>query len=476
MQSGDKHTKYSRFYQHFQDFAKDYPKYRRKFKYFRKDVVNYHNFFLNDNNSILAIGCGIGDLLSQLKGKDKVGIDYSENMIEVAKTSHPDIEFHCMDARDITLDKKFDIIIMADVIGYMDDVQAVFEQVRKVSHRRTKLIITHYNFLWEPVLKFWEFLGVKKRTPKQNWLSHHDINNLLYLSDFETYRLKKRILIPVWLPVVSWFYNKFMAHLPGMSHFCLNRHIFARPLPTPNEEHYSSSIIIPARNESGNIEDAILRLPKFGSHQEIIFIEGNSTDDTWEKIQEIKAKYDATHDIKIGQQDGKGKGDAVRKGYNIATGDILFILDADLTVPPEDLPKFYDALQSGKGDFINGARLVYPMEKKAMRFLNSLGNKFFSLAFSWLLEQPTKDTLCGTKVLFKDDYLQLADNRSYFGDFDPFGDFDLLFGAFKLNLKIIDLPIRYRERLYGDTNISRFKHGAILLRMWFYACRKIKFK
>ena len=175
------------------------------------------------------------------------------------------------------------------------------------------------------------------------------------------------------------------------------------------------------------------------------------------------------------QQPGKGKADAVRKGYSQATGDILMILDADLTVPPEDLPKFYDALASGKGGFINGTRLVYQMEKEAMRFLNLLGNKFFSMAFTWLLDQRFKDTLCGTKVMFRTDYEKLVKNRKFFGDFDPFGDFDLIFGAHKLNLKIVEIPIRYRERTYGSTNISRFKHGLILLRMCLFAARKIKF-
>ena len=189
----------------------------------------------------------------------------------------------------------------------------------------------------------------------------------------------------------------------------------------------------------------------------------------------IAEKYKDQFNIKIAQQDGKGKGDAVRKGYNMATGDILMILDADLTVPPEDLPKFYDAIASGKGDFINGCRLVYKMEKKAMRPLNLLGNKFFSMAFSWLLDRPFKDTLCGTKVIFRDDYIRLIKNRTFFGEFDPFGDFDLIFGAYKLNCKIAELPIRYRERVYGETNISRFKHGLILLRMCIFALKKIKF-
>jgi hypothetical protein len=384
-----------------------------------------------------------------------------------------------MDAENILLEKKYDVIIFNNIIGYLDNIQDVFYAIKNNCHEHTRIIISYYNHYWEPFLNLGETLGYKKKSPQQNWLDAKDISNLLYLSGFETYRMNKRLLIPVYIPIISWFFNKYIAKLPIFKSLCLNQFLFARPLLNYKEEEvsekYSVSICIPARNESGNIENAILRLPKFSKHQEIIFVEGNSGDDTWEVIQKIREKYKDTHDIKIAQQEGKGKGDAVRKGYSIATQDILMILDADLTMPPEELPKFYNAIATGKGEFINGSRLVYPMEKDAMRFLNTLGNKFFSKVFSWLLEQPIKDSLCGTKVMFREDYLKLTANRKFFGNFDPFGDFDLLFGAYKLNLKIIDLPIRYRERTYGDTNISRFQNGFMLLRMCMFAAGKIKF-
>jgi hypothetical protein len=363
-------------------------------------------------------------------------------------------------------------------MGYFDNVLEVLNSVKKICHPRTRIIISYYNQFWEPILRLGELFGFKKRTPRKNWLSNHDIANLLYMSDFEAFRTTRSLLLPINIPIISYIVNRYIARLPLINSMCVNKFINARPIFHQKEEErkeYSTTVVIPARNESGNIEDAITRLPKFGKHVEIIYVEGNSTDDTWETIQRIQEKYKDSHDIKITQQEGKGKGDAVRKGYSIATGDILMILDADLTVPPEDIPKFYEALASGKGEFINGSRLIYPMEKEAMRSLNTLGNKFFSKVFSWLLEQPIKDTLCGTKVMFRDDYIRLQANRKFFGEFDPFGDYDLLFGAYKLNLKIIDLPIRYRERTYGDTNISRFRHGFLLLRMCWYAAGKIKF-
>ncbi len=466
--------------QYWDDFAHKWVKYRKKRAYYWNSISKYCNYFIHPESNILEIGCGSGDLLNTIKGKSKTGIDFSPNMIDIAKQQFPDIQFHEMAAEEISLEEKFDAIVLSNTIGVLPDIELVFQQLHKVCHEKTRIIVTYYNRLWEPIIRFAEAIRIKRKSPKQNWLSSHDIINLLYLAGFETYKKNRSMFIPYNIPLISAFANRVVSRLPLLNNLGLNQFVFARPIPKTLSQgelqnKYSTTVVIPARNESGNIEQAILRLPKFGKHTEIIFVEGNSTDDTWEKIQQIQNKHKDTHDIKIMQQDGKGKGDAVRKGYASASGDILMILDADLTVPPEDLPKFYDAITSGKGEFINGVRLVYPMEKNAMRPLNTVGNHFFSKFFSYILERPIKDTLCGTKVMFKSDYEKLAANRKFFGEFDPFGDFDLLFGAYKLNLKIIDLPIRYRERKYGDTNISRFKHGIILLRMAIFATLKIKF-
>jgi ubiquinone/menaquinone biosynthesis C-methylase UbiE len=465
------------FYNHFQKLAPHYARYKKRFSYYWNDIISNINFFLTEDSSILDVGCGIGDTLAGLKGSYKLGIDICPNMIEQAQQKYPQIEFKTMDASRLELNKKFDVVILSNTIGYLEDIQDILVSLKQVCKPNTRLIITNYNQFWEPVLRFGELTGIKKKSPKQNWLTIGDIRNLLNLSGFEVYRAGKRILFPCGIPVISYLLNKILGRLPFFNHFGLNTFVFARLSCSVAYKHdeFSVSVIIPARNESGNIENAILRMPEFSKHLEIIFVEGNSTDNTWETIQQVQHKYAANYDIKIVRQDGKGKGDAVRKGFSIASGDVLMILDADLTVPPEDLPKFYNALIERKGEFINGSRLVYPMESKAMRHLNIFGNKFFSAAFSWILEQPIKDTLCGTKVMFRADYMKLAQNRKFFGEFDPFGDFDLIFGAYKLNLKIIDLPVVYRERTYGDTNISRFTHGMILLRMTLFAIAKIKF-
>ncbi len=467
-----------RYKEYFNSLAPNRVADRKRHSYYWNDITKYCNYFSHEAISVLEVGCGTGELLHEIKGKRKVGIDFSEKMIDIARGRFSDVEFHVMAAEELELNEKFDLIIVSNLIGFVDDIQGVLSQLRKVSHPNTKIIITYYNFFWEPFIKIAEFLHIKTKTPHQNWLSQHDIRNLLSLAGFETYRTVNTMMFPFNIPLLSPFLNRFLVRMPFFRLFALNMYSFAKPIPDIYEnvdQKYSVSIVIPARNEAGNIENAITRLPAFGKHQEIIFIEGNSTDDTWDVIKQIQKKYSATHDIKIGQQEHKGKNDACKKGFAMASGDILMILDADLTVAPEDLPKFYHAIASGLGDFVNGSRLVYQMDKDAMRFLNLLGNKFFSFAFSWLLEQPFKDTLCGTKVIFKTDYEKLVTNRKFFGDFDPFGDFDMIFGAYKLNLCIIEIPIRYRERTYGSTNISRFRNGLVLLRMCMFAARKIKF-
>jgi len=450
---------------------------RKRFSYYYRDIARYCNYFIHEDMSVLEVGCGTGELIGNLHGRERVGIDFSPGMVRKASEQFPAVEFRVMAAESIVLDRTFDVIVISNLVGYLADVQGVLLELHKVCHSRTKIIVTHHNHLWEGILNLAERVRLKAAGPIQNWLSRADLANLLYLAGFEVYRSTPRMLLPFNIPLLSGLMNRFVARLPGVRHLCLNNYVFARPAPHKVQAsgEYSVSVVIPARNESGNIEDAILRLPRFGKTMEIIFVEGHSTDDTWQVIQQMAAKYRNSHTIRMAKQEGKGKADAVRKGFAMASGDVLMILDADLTVVPEVLPRFYDALVCGLGDFVMGSRLVYPMERQAMRFLNILGNKFFSYAFSWLLDQPIKDTLCGTKVMFQSDYRHLVSNRKFFGEFDPFGDYDLIFGAFKLNLKIVEIPIRYQARTYGSTNISRFRHGLLLLKMCLFAARKIKF-
>lgn len=452
-------------------------RYLRRNRYYNNDLVRFYGFNIPEGSKILEIGCGTGDLLNSLKPSRGVGIDISGEMISRAKSNFPHLEFHQMDAEDITLNETFEYVVISDTLGLLEDIQRAFKELSKVITPETRIVINYHNFFWLPVLSLVEKLHLKMPQPRLNWLNREDISGLLVLEGFDIIKTGRRFLCPKYIPVLSWFINKYIAFLPLFNQLCFIGHITARKQENAphDNELYSVTVVIPARNEKGNIEDAVKRTPKMGKHTEIIFVEGNSTDDTLEEIKRVCEAYKDVRDLSYYVQPGKGKGDAVRKGFENAKGDILMILDADLTVPPEDLPKFYNAIATGKGEYINGTRLVYPMEKEAMRGLNLMGNKFFSMIFTWLLGQRMKDTLCGTKVLSRKNYVKLIANRSYFGDFDPFGDFDLIFGAAKLNLKTIEVPIRYRARGYGDTNISRFRHGLILLRMVFYAMNKIKF-
>lgn len=439
---------------------------------YRKLIARSLGYIIPENASVLEIGCGHGALLKLLKNKDVTGIDVAPEQVEAAQKNVAHGKFFCMSGEEISLDRKFDFIILSDTLNEAADVQALLEKIQSVATPSTRLVINFYNTLWRPALSLLTMFGFKAKRPESSWLSCTDVRGLLGLANWDVIREEPRILFPLQIPVLQTLLNRYMA--PFFSFCNLTCFTVARPMGVANEDQPSVTVVVPARNESGNIEDAVKRTPKMGKWTELLFIEGNSTDNTWEEIQRVKAAY-PDHKITIMQQSGKGKGNAVRDAFEAAQGDILMILDADLTMPPEDLPKYYHAITSGKAEFVNGVRLVYPMEDKAMRFLNMCGNKFFSIVFSWLLSQPVKDTLCGTKVIYKTDYQKIAANRSYFGNFDPFGDFDLLFGASKLNLKIVDIPIRYRNRNYGDTNISRFRHGMILLRMVAYASRKLKF-
>lgn len=426
---------------------------------------------------VLEVGCGLADLLASLDAAERVGIDVSPRMIEIAKKRHPDLDLRLADVeRDELPEGPFDVIILSDVVGHLDDIQRGVSRLRELLSPSGRLIVTYYNFLWEPALKAAEKLGLKTAWPEQNWLSMDDIENLLNLSDFDVVRRGTDILLPLDVPVLSEVLNRVVAKAPLVRETALVSYFVARPAPvTWLDPLPSVSVICPTRNERGNVREAIERTPVMGPKTELIFVDGNSTDGTVEEIETAIAEYDGPLTLKfIKQGDGKGKGDAMRKGYAVAENDVFMILDSDLTVPPEDLPKFYRALATQKGDFINGVRLVYPMEGQAMRFFNLLGNKFFSLALSWLLEQPVKDSLCGTKVLTRESYQRIADNRSFFGEFDPFGDFDLLFGAARLNMKIVDLPVRYRARTYGDTKIPRWSSGWLLLKMTAFGFKKLR--
>jgi SAM-dependent methyltransferase len=432
-----------------------------------------HRANVQPGRSVLELGSGNGDLLAALAPSDGVGIDVSAGMVELAERRHPKLRFEQGVAERLDLGRSFDYVILSDLVPYVDDLLGLFSSVRRHSHRETRVIVHSYSQLWRPILRLLELTRLKTRTPVRNWVTQHDVEHLLALAGLEVVTMTRRILLPLQIPVVSAFFNGFLANLWIVRQFCLTYWIVARPSPDQDLRALSVSIVVPAKNEAGMIARIVEETPLLGTHCELIFVEGHSSDGTREEIlRQIELHPERT--IRYLSQAGHGKGDAVRLGFAQARNDVLMILDADLTVRPSALPAFLEAIETGRAEFVNGSRLVYGLAPGAMRYLNLVGNKAFSLVFSALLDQRVKDTLCGTKVLERSRYEQIAAGRAYFGDFDPFGDFDLLLGAARLNLKVVDLPVRYHARSYGETKISRFRHGWLLLRMAIFAFWKLR--
>ena len=458
---------------HYEKLAESRDKFRQKNLYYYHALTHQYQYFIPEGKKVLEVGCSTGDLLAALKPSYGVGVDVSAKVVDIAKRKYPNLNFFVGMIEAIPTDEKFDYIVLEGFLNEQEDIESFLKSLKRFCSDDTRIIIEYYSYFWQMLLKGAEAIGSKLPQLEQNWLTANDISNFLDLSGYQYIKAERSILLPLNFWGIGWFVNKFIAKLPLINACTLNHFVIARPL-FERKRDFSVTIFIPCRNEKGNIEQAIVRTPTFGSRQEFIFVEGWSKDGTYEEIERVIKKY-PEKDIKLYRQTGKGKGDAVRLGFSKASGEILMILDADLTVPPEDLPKFYDAIKFNKGEFINGSRLVYPMENKAMQFLNLVANHLFGIFFSWLLGQKFKDTLCGTKVMFRHHYEQLVANRHYFGDFDPFGDFDLIFGAVKLNLKVIEMPIRYKSRSYGTTQIQRFRHGLLLFKMCWFAMKKIKF-
>ena len=460
--------------QYWTEFARSLGKWRRTRAYYQQRLAEVYRSLIPPGMRVLELGCGDGDLLAALRPARGIGIDFCPDMVKLAGERHPGLNFIEADAHTFDLNQSFDYIVCADLLNDVWDVQKVFERIGRHSHPGTRLILNGYSRVWELPRRLAETVGIAAPQLQQNWLAPDDIVNLMYLTDFELIRRSHEILWPFRTPLIHQVANRYLVKMAPFRWLGLSNVFVARPKPGPVNTDPLVTVVVAARNEEGNIPDIFERVPEMGAGTELIFVEGGSKDDTWGAIQREMAQR-PNRNVKLCRQQGTGKGDAVRKGFSEATGDLLMILDADLTVPPEDLPRFYDAWKSGKAEFVNGVRLVYPMEDRAMRFFNHVGNKAFSMVFTWLLGQSIKDTLCGTKVLSRANYEIIAANRSYFGEIDPFGDFDLIFGAARYSLKIVDLPVRYRERVHGETNIRRWSHGMLLLRMVLKAMRKIKF-
>jgi ubiquinone/menaquinone biosynthesis C-methylase UbiE len=445
-------------------------------RYYHQRVINFYKTQIPEGASVLMLNCKNGYLLHALKPFFGLGIDTDERALASARAQYPEYHFVSGSLDALQIFHRFDYIIVPFVTMETDDIQEFFTQLHRFCHPGTRIIVETYNLGWKPILWLTQKLGMRRSTSFKHWISQYDVHNFLHLSGFDVVTSGSSMMMPTYVPLVSSAFNTVVAQVPIINKLSLVKWTVARPVrAAKNRLEATVSVIITCRNEAGNIENAVTRTPIMGKETELIFVEGGSKDNTREEIERMLKKYPHKN-MRLLIQDGTGKGDAVRKGFANARGDVLMILDGDLTVVPEDLPKFFDALMSGKGEFINGSRLVCGMEKGAMPWLNWVVNYSFGMLTSWIMGQRIKDSLCGTKVLFKKDYERIAKDRPFFSLNDPYGDFDLIFGAARLNLKIVDQPVHYKQRTYGHTNIQHFRGGVRLLLMCWHALRKLKLK
>lgn len=463
---------------HYDSLAKYRFKWFHRNRFYHKEILRYYKFAIPKNRSIIELGCSTGDLIGNLSPSYGVGVDISSAMIKIASEKYPSINFICQDIEDLSIDYKFDYIIISGTLGIVRDIQNLFEKLKSISTNNTRIIIDYYNPLWNPVVRIGQKIKLKLPELIENWLSIDDMKNFLYISGYQIIKNDFFLIFPKNIPLLSSILNKFIGKLPIIKHLSLSQIVIARIAePIDNASDLIVTVVITCRDEEGNIEGLVKRIPKMGRHTEILFVEGHSEDKTVEKIKEMITKY-PDKDIRLLKQKGIGQGDAFRMGFDEAKGDFVIWLEADLTTPPEEASLFWKAYISGKGEYINGSRFIYKMKKNAMPLLNFLGNRFFGNLFTLLLKQRFTDTLCGFKAISKKNYLEIRKQIDYFGEFDPFGDFELIFGAIKNNLKVAEIPVHYNPRQYGHSKaygqsfISFLKHAFLLIKMSWIAFKK----
>ncbi len=454
---------------HFQQIANQYDKWKKKNAYYYSQLKRLFSSFIPPGSDVLEIGCGTGDILNSVNPRKGLGVDISPRMLDIAKAKYPHLSFTVCEAENLKVEGKYDYVIMSDLIEHLSDVWKAIGELKKVTNPQTRLIISFINPFWEPLLMLGERLGLKMPEGAHNRLLSEDIINLLALHDFTVEDKGYRVLIPKNIPGISDFLNRYAPHIPLLRNYCFVQYLIARPtVAKVKGRGLSSSIIIPCFNEAANIKSCINRVPACGKPTEIIVVDDGSVDGTSRVVQEMRSECKNLRIISYSPN--RGKGYAVRKGFEAASGDVLMILDADMAVPPEELPRFLLPLEEGKAEVVNGTRMVYPMEGQAMRQLHLWGNKIFSIIFTWLVGQRLTDTLCGTKVILKKDFERMKMGRC------PWGDFDILLGVAKLGLKMVEMPVHYKTRKAGKSKMKTFRHGLVLLGMCAYGFKELKLK
>ncbi len=447
----------------------------RRHRYYYDEIKRVVRAAVPDGQRVLCIRSDAGQYLAWVKPSRGVGVEISERLNALARANAPGCEFLTAGAQDFEVDGAFDTVLIVNAVNELFDVQATLERARDVCAERGQVVIVFYNFLWQPLVQLAEALRLKRQQPKQNWLSFGHVSHLLRLSGFEPVERSRSILCPFGIPGLAWLFNRCVARLPLIEKLGMVQTVVARPTREPDAPRSPTvSVIVPCKNERGNIEEAVLRTPEMGAGTELIFCDDRSTDGTGDEVRRMQQEH-PERDIRLVEGPGISKAENVWTGFDAAKNDIVMILDGDLAVAPEELPKFVDALARGRAQFANGTRMVYPMRGQAMRLANLFGNKLFGMLFTHILGKDISDTLCGTKALWRDDYKRMKPLRGTWGIRDRWGDYELIFGAAALGLERVDVPVHYMERTYGETKMTgRLKNAWIMLRMCKAAFFKLK--
>src|SRR3989338_2088423 len=445
----------------FNIVAEKYEYWRNKNLYYHNEITRFYKDIIPKNKNILEVGSADGYLLNELCPNRGVGVDISAQMIDIARKKFPHLNFVNSSIENYSYVHSFDYIVLSNILEFVSDLYIFFSAMASKASPKTKMIITSINPLWEPAMKLATRLKMRIPVQMKNFVTSKDIENMLNISGWEVIESNYRMFSPVKIPLISFFLNKLIPRLPVLKNLCIIQFIIAKPKQLFTIDHsLSCSVIIPCHNEEGNIEECIDRIPSLGSFTEVVVVDDGSNDKTATLVKNIQSGKKRVR--LISYTPNKGKGHAVKTGFESATGDILIILDADMAVLPEELSKFYMVLASSQAEFINGTRMLYDMAPGAMKFINYLGNKIFGIILSFIIGQRNTDTLCGTKAFYNSDYMNFKMRRC------PWGDFDLLFEAARMKLKTVEMPVHYFPRREGRSKMKAFKHGLMLLKMCWY--------
>jgi ubiquinone/menaquinone biosynthesis C-methylase UbiE len=453
---------------HFDIIASDYDYWKQKNAYYYSTIKSFISRIIPPDSRVLEVGCGTGEILAAMKPARGVGIDISQKMTELASRKYPQYTFIHSPIEDLKLEEKFDYIIMVDVVDHVYDVMDVFQSLYRFCHPKTQVILTTINPWWDPILMFMEKIGAKMPEGPHNFIEKRNLSKMLELLNFTLSYSGYLLLFPKRIPLLSFLMNSIGTRTWGLKKLSAVQYMLIQPtVKNDTDLGLGCSVVIPCYNEQDNIEEAVRRIPKMGKETEIIVVNDCSTDRTAEKTKELQNEFP---NLKlVDYSPNRGKGYAVRKGFESATQEIIMILDADISTYPEELPRFFDPLNKGICQFVNGTRMVYPMENQAMRTLNLFGNKMFGFIMSFITQQNLTDTLCGTKAFYRSDLKRIR------WGLDKWGDFDLLFGAAKMGSKIMEVPVHYMSRKSGESKMKSFRHCFHLLKACLIGFRELVF-